>query len=107
MNELLIVLSVLALSSIKALAWDGVATNTIAKVDVPLSGENYGFRVYLDGLPSLCGNTHNWAYINKSDDNHDAMVSVLLAAHLAGRKVTLYSNRAASGYCHLGYVTLY
>ncbi|WP_196158982.1 hypothetical protein [Reinekea sp. G2M2-21] len=107
MKKLVIGLTVLVMLSLKAYAWDGVVTNTIAKIDVVVDGENYGFRVYLNGSPALCGTTSDWAYVNKSSSNYDAIVSSLLAAHMAGRRVTLYTNKMASGYCHIGYLSVH
>lgn len=91
-------------------AWDGVVTGTIRQVDVAaLNGDNAGFRVTLDNSPTLCGNEHHWAYINKSDDNYQATVSVLLAAKMSGRSVGIHSNKdgSSSDYCHIGYVIVY
>lgn len=91
-----------------ALAWDGNVTGKIYEIDVT-AAESYGFRVYLEGLPALCGNTNNWAYLNKSSSNYQTFVSVLLAANMAGRSVTLYTTKetlSGNDFCTIGYVTL-
>jgi hypothetical protein len=55
----------------------------------------------------LCGNEHNWAYINESDSNYNTFVSVLTAAKAAKQSVKIMTQRkdgAADGYCHIGYI---
>lgn len=94
-----------ALLSCSVFAWDGTASGKISNIDVA-PGNNYGFRVTLEGAPSLCGNTHTWAYLNDTDSNYQTFVSVLLAAKAAKMTVTLYSIRKTDGYCHLGYMSV-
>ena len=88
-------------------SWDGTVAGKISTIDVvPINGENFGFRVSLVGNQALCGNSNAWAYINKSDDNYQTAVSVLLAAKMSEKEVVLYSNQATNNYCHIGYVSL-
>lgn len=86
-------------------AWDGTVQGKIAAVQVS-DAENAGFRVSLDNGASLCGTgTANWAYINKSFDNYDVMVSILTSAWLSGKSVTLYTTKeAGSNHCRIGHV---
>ncbi len=91
-----------------ALAWDGSTTAKIYQIDVAVA-ENYGFRVMLEGLPALCGNSHSWAYLNKSSSNYETFVSVLLSARMAQKTVTLHTTKetiSGNEYCHIGYITL-
>lgn len=87
-----------------ASSWDGAIYGTISRIDIT-SGENYGIRIYLKDLPKLCGNQVDWAYLNESDSNYKTFVSVLLAAHMAQKNITLYTNQK-NGYCHIGYVVV-
>ena len=89
-----------------ASSWDGSVTGKIVRLDVT-GGNNYGFRVRLEGAPALCGNQHSWAYVNESDSNYKVYVSALMAAYTTGKKVSLYTNRegrSGNKYCHIGYI---
>lgn len=86
----LIVLT-LTMASPLTYSWDGEVTGLIKQIDVT-GGEDYGFRVQLEGGPSLCANAHTWAYLNASDSNYNAYVSVLLAARMAQKTVTIYTD---------------
>ncbi len=89
-------------------AWDGVVSGGIGTIDVT-AGENYGFRLTLKGVPKLCGNSHNWAYLNESDSNYKTFVSVLLAARMSKSPVFVYTNKeklSGNDYCHIGYIGL-
>ena len=49
------------------------------------------------------------AYLNEPDSNYETYVSVLLAARLADKPVTIYSNRetkSGKNHCHIGYIAL-
>lgn len=87
-----------------ATAWDGIKSGKVSGIDVATEGQNFGFRVYLDGTP-MCGTTEAWAFVNKDANNYDAIVSVITSAYLAGKSVTLFTNQAGA-YCQIGYVTL-
>lgn len=107
-KQRLICLAFLALSSHNVVAWDGMTNGHIRTIDVT-GGNNYGFRVSLEGGPPLCGNSHTWAYINETDSNYQTYVAVLLAAKAAKQSVTLYTNRqnnASDGFCHIGYISV-
>lgn len=100
------IVPLLTFLSFSSFAWDGVVSGNIASIDVT-AGNNYGFRVALEGAPALCGNSHTWAFLNESDSNYQTFVSVLLAAKAAKQNVTLYANRTAGdpiGYCHILYI---
>jgi len=93
--------------SFQVFAWDGIVDGKIHIISVA-PGENYGFRVILDNTPALCGNSHNWAYLNESASNYDAFVSVLLAAKMGDKNVKVYSNQQpGTGYCEIGYVGMW
>ena len=104
----LFVVIFLAFLSITAAAWDGAIEGQIQSIDVA-PGENFGFRISLKNSPKLCGNGHAWAYVNESDSNYKTFVSVLLAAKMAEKTVTIYTGRetaTGNGYCHIGYVSM-
>jgi hypothetical protein len=104
----LFVIIFLAFLSIQATAWDGAVEGQIQSIDVA-PGENFGFRVSLKNAPKLCGNGHAWAYVNESDSNYKTFVSVLLAAKMAEKTVTIYTGKettTGNSYCHIGYVSM-
>ncbi len=84
-------------------AWDGSNSGKIDLVEVE-SGLPYSFRVRLEGEPSLCGNSNKWAYIRYDSPNYNAYLSVLLAAKMAGKTVTIYTNRSTQDYCEIGHL---
>lgn len=92
----------IVLSASPALAWDGVKTGKITGIDTT-SGNNYGFRVWLDGTP-MCGTAENWAYMNRNWDNYDATAALLTAAYLASKTVVIYTDKNGN-YCQIGYVS--
>lgn len=102
----LLILTVICTFSAQSFAWDGQVTGVIQNIDVT-AGENFGFRIALKDAPKLCGNNNTWAFLFESDSNYKTFVSVLLAAKLAERSVVIYTNQDASGYCHIGYISLY
>jgi hypothetical protein len=93
------------LASPMALAWDGAITGPVGQFDVT-SGANYGFRVSLVAFPALCGNANNWAYLNSSESNYETYVAAIMLARAQGLEVTIYSDRDAQGYCHIGYLAV-
>ncbi|GEM77540.1 hypothetical protein [Vibrio sagamiensis] len=103
-----LLLTCVLLCSYAANAWHGDVRGNISNIHVT-NGENFGFRVILEGNKPLCGNEHTWAYLNESDSNYETYVSVLLAARLADRPVTIYSNwetKSGKKHCHIGYIAL-
>ena len=87
-------------------AWDGDVAGKVKQIQIT-DGNNYGFRITLEGTPKLCGNEHSWAYVNESDSNYSVYVSVLIAAKAAKQDIRIYTNRkdgSADGYCHIGHV---
>lgn len=95
-------------AAVPALAWDGAVTGTVAQYEVvalPNGGTNYDFRVHLAGVSTMCsGGAGSWAYINTSAGNYKAVVAAIVAAHLAGRTATVYTNRGAQNYCQIGHI---
>lgn len=85
-------------------AWDGTVTGYINTIDVA-DAENQGFRITFTQGEKFCGTT-TWAFINKSDSNYETYVSVLLAAKISGKLLTVYTTMQSSGFCKIGYVVL-
>lgn len=102
--------SVIAISagifiSAPVLAWDGGKTGKITGLDAVADGQNYGFRVYVDGS-SMCGTSENWAFINANASNYNAVVSLLTTAYLSNKTVEIYTNKNGI-YCEIGYVRMH
>lgn len=85
-------------------AWDGTVTGYINTIDVT-DAENQGFRITFTQGEKFCG-TSTWAFINKSDSNYETYVSVLLAAKLSSKLLTIYTTKQSSGFCKIGYMVL-
>lgn len=108
MREINFLFVLLSCPFIVSANWHGSVTGKIKTVDVA-DGNNYGFRVTLNGSPKLCGNEHTWAYINEADSNYQTFVAVLLAAKAAQFDVRLFTtrkNNTANGYCRIGYISV-
>lgn len=91
--------------SAPVLAWDGAKTGKITGLDAVADGQNYGFRVYIDGS-AMCGTSENWAFINANASNYNAVVSLLTTAYLSNKTVIIYTNKNDI-YCEIGYVRMY
>lgn len=63
-------------------------------------------RILLEGSPALCGNSTNWAYASRFKPNYDSFLSVLLAAKMAEKSITLYASADSSGLCEVQAVYL-
>lgn len=87
-----------------ALAWDGAVAGKIVGVEVA-SGQNFGFRVSLGGVSSMCAGGPSWAYLNEADSNYKTFVAVLLLAKVQDSNLTIYTTRVGS-YCQIGYITV-
>lgn len=92
-----------AFMSMSCLAWDGVTTGKINTIDVT-NAEDFGFRITFTNGEKFCG-SQTWAFLNKSDSNYDTYVSVLLAAKMAEKTVSVYTT-SSGGYCRIGYITI-
>lgn len=101
----ILLLSVAFFSASLHANWHGANSGIIHSIDVT-QANNYGIRVTLEGGAKLCGNANSFAYLNKSDDNYQAYLSVLLAAKFAKSVVVIYANRDANGYCQIGYISV-
>ena len=89
-----------------AWAWAGAVQGQIGTFDVA-PGNNYGLRISLKTVQPMCGGTTTWAYLNESDSNYKAYLSVLLAAKYAGSTVVIFSEKdATTEYCHIGYISV-
>ncbi|MEP2103986.1 MAG: hypothetical protein ABJP02_17805 [Parasphingorhabdus sp.] len=88
----ILVATCLTLITKPALAWDGAVTAKIKQIDlVPLNG-NYPFRVYLENVSTVCSGGPDWAYLNPTDPNYQAVVSALMLAYSSRQTVIVYSN---------------
>ena len=66
---------------------------------------SYDFRIFLATGGVVC-NGYNWAYINTTDANYQALVAVVLSAKALGQTVILGVNvDGGTGYCHLQDIT--
>lgn len=83
-------------------AWDGTYTATISKISVT-GGSNYGFRVYLSGVPSMCTNGPDWAYLLDTDSNYKTYVATILLAKAQGTTISINSTYDGQ-FCHIGYI---
>ena len=81
-----------------------MATGTVHVLSVT-EGNNYGFRVYLNGVSNACTGGPEWAYLNKNDRNYKTYVAALMSAKALGSTVTIYST-LVGGYCHIGYLVV-
>src|ERR1043165_8456819 len=88
--------------SIPAFAWDGIVSGTVLGFDVT-AGNNFGFRVYLNGVTSMCGNSINWAYLNEGDSNYKSYVAAVMMAKAQGSSVFIYTTQV-NGYCQIGHL---
>jgi hypothetical protein len=88
-----------------AWAWDGMVRGKVTQLDLVPSDSNYSFRVYLLGYPNLCGSV-NWAYLNDTDSNYNALVAGLMAAKSSNSDVMIYTT-LVGGYCHIGYISTF
>ena len=96
---------VFILSSASAFAFN-VPQAKITYIEIQ-SGENYGFRVYLEGSPAMCdAGTKDWAYINESHSNYNTFVSALLAAKMSQTEVIIYANIRDGGFCEISSILL-
>lgn len=86
-----------------AYAWDGAKTGKITAIDIA-EGQNFGFRIYMDGNP-MCGTTDAFAYMNRDWDNYDAMAALLTSAYFSGKSVLVYTTKVGTN-CKIGYVTV-
>jgi hypothetical protein len=101
-----------AVLSTSAFAWDGAVTGKITRLDGVggISGApgNHDLRVALDNLSPVCTGAADttWAYVNSNDANYKGLMALLLTAYMAGKSVTIYSNKSTTGYCQIGYVSI-
>lgn len=92
--------------STPALAWDGAFTAKVKQIDLVPADGNYPFRVYLENVSAICSGGPDWAYLNPTDANYQAVVSGLMLAYSSRQTVIVYSNLDTVSKCKIGYVTL-
>ena len=90
--------------SLTALAWDGSVYGAVTSVEV--NGAAQAFRITIAGTSSMCGNSNNWAYLAVGDTNYNAYVATVMTAKAMGSSIAVYTTLDASGYCHIGDITL-
>ena len=99
---LLMMLSAVGLSA--AAYADGLVSGQVAIVQTVGSGSgapgNYDFRVFPVGNPVIC-NGQNWAFVNVTDANYQAIVANILAARAMGAAVSLNWTQTSNGYCQI------
>lgn len=64
-----IILLVSLWSAAESFSWDGAVDRKISVIQVT-QANNYPFRISLVGNPTLCGNTHAWAYLSATDSSY-------------------------------------
>lgn len=85
-----------------ASAWDLVA-GKILRVEI----REGDMRILLEGTPVLCGTSGvNWSYASRFKPNYDSFLSVILAAQMAGKSISLYSAVDSSNLCEIQAVYL-
>lgn len=96
------------LAPLQSLAWDGFATGRIETIEVTTAINNYAFRVWLVGAPTLCSGGHPWAYVDGNGNNYKTFVATLLSAQARGASVSLYTTNDASGvsYCRIDHMAV-
>lgn len=100
-HRILLAPLLLSLAATPAWAWDGTQSLVPGTIDVT-AGSNMGFRVW----GPTCNGSANFAYLLDTDSNYNTYVAAILMAKAQGLSVTFYTTKDASGYCHLGYLTL-
>lgn len=90
-----------------ALTWGATAKadeaqGLITRID-STEAQNYGIRIYLGNKPLCSAPVKTWAYMNKSWDNYEATLSLLLTAYALKKTVTVISN-SDGYYCRLSYI---
>lgn len=94
-------------------AWDGTVSGKVVRVEsigsVGQAPGNYDFRVYIENQSVVCSGTADtsWGYVNVTDANYKGIMATILTAYTAGKTVTIFSNKNASGYCQIGYVSVF
>lgn len=86
-------------------AWDGIVDAAIKQIHVA-PGSNFGLRIYLNGVASMCSGGPDWAYLNDTDSNYKTYAAALMMAKAQGFSVSVYSNRQGP-YCQIGYVAVH
>ncbi len=94
-----IITAAMLFSSDPAQASYPVSSGQVSNLYVAQGG-NYGFRVYLAGVPTMCTGGGPFAYSNVSDDNYKVYVSTLSMAYMLGKPVTI-TMEVIGGQCHI------
>ena len=92
---------------IGAASWVGAApacatSSASGQIDTlyAAQGTNYGYRVYLSGVTTICPGGTIFAYTNVTDDNYKAYIATLLTAFALGKQVNL-TLELVGGQCHI------
>ncbi|MEO7496585.1 MAG: hypothetical protein ABIT83_11445 [Massilia sp.] len=87
-----------------ASAWDGVQTGKLIRVDVT-AGDNFGLRIFLADVGTMCSGGPSWAFLNDTDSNYKTYLAILMLAKMQGNSVTVFSTQE-NGFCRLGYISV-
>src|SRR3954470_15322096 len=99
-----IIVSLMLIVSTPVFAWDGFASGTVTTIQIT-NGNNFGFRINLNGVAAMCTGGPSWGYLNEADSNYKTYVAVLMMAKSQGSAVSVYSN-LENGYCHIGHIAI-
>lgn len=80
------------LASTPVFAWDGAVSGTINTVEVT-AGHNFGFRISLVGVGTMCTGGGAIAYLNESDSNYKVYVAALFSASAGQQRDGLLQSR--------------
>ena len=98
-------MAVIAFFTITCTAQADVWVATTAKI-LRVEMREGDLRLLMEGIPTLCGNTNNWAYASRFKPNYDGFLSALLAAKMAEKSIILYASIDTSGLCEVQAVYL-
>ncbi len=62
----------------------------------------------MEGQSTICTGATDptFGFLNTTDPNYKALVAMILMAQAAGKSVTLYTIKSASGYCQIAFVSM-
>jgi len=101
-------LSAIAATAMAAAAhaqpWDGAITGKVGTIDVA-QANNFAFRVSIGGQ-AMCTNGPSWAYVNATDANYKAYMSLIMLARSMDKPVVVFSTKDPNGFCQIGFVSM-
>ncbi len=107
MKTRILLLTILSIFATNAFAWDGDVTGTVVEYNLVVGNAgNYDLRILLTGLPVMCSNGPNWAYVNTSEANYNATLAAVMIAKTTNSKIRFLATKDTAGYCHIGWVVV-